>query len=78
MPNTFNDFWKMIWEQNCSIIVMITNVREKGRVRLEYFNLILTFNYKFIHFKLRLNVINIGLMMVVKYMEIYKSLYYTH
>jgi protein tyrosine phosphatase len=32
MSNTFNDFWKMIWQQNCSIIVMITNVREKGRV----------------------------------------------
>ncbi len=32
MPNTFGDFWKMILEKNCSIIVMITNVKEKGRV----------------------------------------------
>jgi protein tyrosine phosphatase len=32
MPNTFADFWKMIWEKNCSIVVMITNVKEKGRV----------------------------------------------
>jgi hypothetical protein len=34
MPNTFIDFWKMIYEKNCSIIVMITNVKEKGRVSL--------------------------------------------
>jgi protein tyrosine phosphatase len=35
MPNTFGDFWKMILEKNCSIIVMITNVKEKGRVSVK-------------------------------------------
>lgn len=24
MPNTINDFWRMVWEQHCAIIVMIT------------------------------------------------------
>ena len=38
MPNTFGDFWKMILEKNCSIIVMITNVKEKGRVSILNFS----------------------------------------
>ncbi|CAG8755580.1 18155_t:CDS:2 [Dentiscutata erythropus] len=32
LPATFNDFWKVVWEQNSRIIVMLTKEREAGRV----------------------------------------------
>ena len=33
MVNTTHDFWRMVWEQNSRIIIMLTNVVEKTRVR---------------------------------------------
>ncbi|KFD70875.1 hypothetical protein M514_01174 [Trichuris suis] len=31
MSNTRDDFWRMLWEHNCTIIVMLTKLRELGR-----------------------------------------------
>ncbi|XP_060599175.1 tyrosine-protein phosphatase 10D-like [Ruditapes philippinarum] len=31
MPTTFNDFWRMVWEQNVDTIVMLTKLMENGR-----------------------------------------------
>ncbi|XP_077332218.1 tyrosine-protein phosphatase non-receptor type 9-like isoform X2 [Lithobates pipiens] len=33
LPKTFDDFWRMVWEQRVLIIVMTTRVIERGRIK---------------------------------------------
>ena len=33
LPDTSDDFWRMVWEQKCATIVMLTKEREGSRVK---------------------------------------------
>lgn len=32
LPETLSDFWRMVWEQRSSTIIMMTRLEEKSRV----------------------------------------------
>jgi len=32
LPETFGDFWRMVWEQRSATVVMMTRLEEKSRV----------------------------------------------
>ena len=33
LPATFDEIWRMVWEQTSHVIVMLTQLVERGRVR---------------------------------------------
>ena len=35
LPETFADFWRMVWEQRSSTIVMLTKLEERGRIKCD-------------------------------------------
>uniref|UniRef100_A0A672MA48 protein-tyrosine-phosphatase n=1 Tax=Sinocyclocheilus grahami TaxID=75366 RepID=A0A672MA48_SINGR len=37
LPETFSDFWRMVWEQRASTIVMMTRLEEKSRVKCDQY-----------------------------------------
>uniref|UniRef100_A0A915JU46 Tyrosine-protein phosphatase domain-containing protein n=1 Tax=Romanomermis culicivorax TaxID=13658 RepID=A0A915JU46_ROMCU len=37
LPETFGDFWLMIFEQNCPMIVMLTKLEERSRVKCDQY-----------------------------------------
>jgi len=45
MQGTFDAFWRMVWEQEVRVIVMITHLFENGKVNAKVFSFVHTCPY---------------------------------
>ena len=39
MANTTEAFWSMVWQQEVTSIVMLTNLEEDGKVNMNFFHI---------------------------------------
>lgn len=49
LPETFGDFWRMMWEQRGATVVMMTKLEERSRVRKAYTMLIILYLSNHLH-----------------------------
>ena len=35
--NTVNDFWRLVWQQDITKVVMLTNLKERGKVEINIY-----------------------------------------
>lgn len=44
MENTIEDFWRMVWEHKCEVIVMAVNFQERGIVRHNILTIVIAYS----------------------------------
>ncbi len=47
---TLIDFWRMIWEKEVQLIIMVTSLEENGKVKIQSFCAVALKSFKFLFF----------------------------